>query len=250
MGAGATRERGRPARMLSRCLPLSFPRSGTRLHCRRERHGLSRSRVPAPLPVEPAGGDGRGLASVVRASRPRPRVGLRLLRTGFWSCSFGPMGPLFLSRMIRPAGRGRHLLETNEKRVIHEETRRGWRKIRIEPEPGRIPSADCIPFGRLPAGPPFAPARPWSTAHTVPPIGRAPSAGFPPGSAKPPSSALSSPPGPGLSTGPGQDGLRRDRTVEGIAEVALAAVHQGMPVGSLRGRVLLGQTVSLVQETV
>ena len=120
MGAGATRERGRPARMLSRCLPLIFPRSGTRLHCRWQRHGLSRSRVPAPLPVEPVGGDGRGLASVVRAGRPRSRVGIRLLRTGFWSCSFGPMGPLFLSRMIRPAGRGRHLLETNEKRVIHE----------------------------------------------------------------------------------------------------------------------------------
>ena len=65
MGGGATRERGRPARMLSRCVPLSFA------PCRWERHGLGRSRVLAPLPVEPGGGDGRGCAK----KRPRSRVG-------------------------------------------------------------------------------------------------------------------------------------------------------------------------------
>ena len=57
LGGGAPRERGRPARMLSRCVPLSFPAM----------------RYPATLPVDPDGGNGRGAASVVRAGRPRSR---------------------------------------------------------------------------------------------------------------------------------------------------------------------------------
>ncbi len=61
--------------------------------------------VLAPLLVEPGGGDGQGLASVVRAGRPRSRVGIRLLRNDFLSRLFGPMGPLFHSWMIREAGR-------------------------------------------------------------------------------------------------------------------------------------------------
>ena len=76
MGGGATRERGRPARMLSRCVPLSFP-------------------AMRP-PGHPAGGNGMGSAEadswrrcrstrveemaeavprLVRAGRPRSRVG-------------------------------------------------------------------------------------------------------------------------------------------------------------------------------
>ena len=38
MGGGATRERGRPDRMLSRFVPLSFPAMRTRPPCRRERN--------------------------------------------------------------------------------------------------------------------------------------------------------------------------------------------------------------------
>ena len=76
MGGGATRERGRPARMLSRCVPLSFPAM----------------RHPATLPAgtawaRPKQGPGRRCRSsrveemaeavprIVRASRPRSRVG-------------------------------------------------------------------------------------------------------------------------------------------------------------------------------
>ena len=43
--------------------------------CRRERQGPGPSRARASLPVDPGRGDGRGFASVVRAGRPRSRVG-------------------------------------------------------------------------------------------------------------------------------------------------------------------------------
>ena len=66
-----------------------------------------------------SGGVGRGLASVVRAGRPRSRVGF--IRDGVaanevhrYSCLFGVYSwfvfkydRLFLPRMIRTAGRGR-----------------------------------------------------------------------------------------------------------------------------------------------
>ena len=76
MGGGPTWERGRPARMHCRCVPLSFPRDGA--------------------PGHPAGGNGMGsdeaeswrlcrssqvekmnqaVPSLVRAGRPRSRVG-------------------------------------------------------------------------------------------------------------------------------------------------------------------------------
>ena len=71
-----TRERGRPARMLSRCVPLSFPAMRHRATCRRERHGLGRSRVLAPLPVEPGGGDGRGCAKTCAGGTPALPGGL------------------------------------------------------------------------------------------------------------------------------------------------------------------------------
>ena len=60
------------------CTPVAChsvsPRFGARPPCRRERHGLGRSRVLASLPVELCREDGRRLASVVRAGRPRSRV--------------------------------------------------------------------------------------------------------------------------------------------------------------------------------
>ena len=70
-----TRERGRPARMLCRCVTLSSLRWSSLPPCRREPHGPGRSRTPACLPVEPGREDRQGLASVVRAGRPRSRVG-------------------------------------------------------------------------------------------------------------------------------------------------------------------------------
>ena len=45
----------------------------TRPPCRREPHGRGRSRILPPLPVDPAGGVGRGCARPVRAGRPRSR---------------------------------------------------------------------------------------------------------------------------------------------------------------------------------
>ena len=77
MGGGATRERGRPARMHSRSVPLSFPamrHPGTSVGaCGMASKG--RGRVRTPSPVEPGGGQmGEAYASVVRAGRPRSRV--------------------------------------------------------------------------------------------------------------------------------------------------------------------------------
>ena len=74
-GSRSTRERGRPARMLSRCVLLSFPAMAhpatlpAETACARPKQALT------PLPVDPSGGDGRGFASMVRAGRPRSRVG-------------------------------------------------------------------------------------------------------------------------------------------------------------------------------
>ena len=105
-----TRERGRPARMLCRCVTLSFPAmphpasqrapsssksDGRRTHpgarasrphalplrdaqfpamrhpaSRRKRDGLGRSRVPAPLPVDPSGADSRGCARTCAGGTP------------------------------------------------------------------------------------------------------------------------------------------------------------------------------------
>ena len=70
MGGGSTRERGRPAA----CTPVACPsvslRYGARPPCRRERHGPGRSRVPAPLPVVPGGGVGRGCARTCAGGTP------------------------------------------------------------------------------------------------------------------------------------------------------------------------------------
>ena len=86
------RERGRPARMLSLRLPLSFPamlqptalpagtawarpkqRQGA---CRREPHGPGRSRGRAPLPVDSGGGDGRSCGRICAGGTPALPGGL------------------------------------------------------------------------------------------------------------------------------------------------------------------------------
>ncbi len=51
------------------CRSVSL-RCGARPPCRRERHGLGRSRVLAPLPVELSGGDGRGCANTCAGGTP------------------------------------------------------------------------------------------------------------------------------------------------------------------------------------
>ena len=51
------------------CRSVSLP-CGARPPCRRERHGLDRSRVLAPLPVDPGGGDGRGCAETCAGGTP------------------------------------------------------------------------------------------------------------------------------------------------------------------------------------
>ena len=75
MGGGPTRERGRPARMLSRCVPLSFLRCGSRPPCRRQRQGSaeaeSRRRYRSSRVEEMA----EAVPGLVRAGRPRSRVG-------------------------------------------------------------------------------------------------------------------------------------------------------------------------------
>ena len=53
-----TRERGRPARMLSLRLPLSFPAMLQPTALPAGTHGPGRSRGRAPLPVDSGGGDG------------------------------------------------------------------------------------------------------------------------------------------------------------------------------------------------
>ena len=89
MGGGATRERGRPARMLSRSVLLSFPAMRHPATCRRERHGLGRSRVLAPLPVEPGGGDGRGCAKNCAGGTPALPGGLHPMTSSQQSRSIG-----------------------------------------------------------------------------------------------------------------------------------------------------------------
>ena len=78
-GRRAPRERGRPARMHSRSVPLSFPAMPQPTPCRRERHGLGRCRVLAPLPVGPGGGDCRGCASTCAGGTPALPGGLHPL---------------------------------------------------------------------------------------------------------------------------------------------------------------------------
>ena len=122
MGGGATRERGRPARMLSRCVLLSFPAMRHPATCRRERHGLGRSRVLAPLPVEPGGGDGRGCAKNCAGGTPALPGGLHPMTSSQQSRSIGLCvyswfvfnnDRQFLLRMICPAGRRPDLFESN-----------------------------------------------------------------------------------------------------------------------------------------
>ena len=62
------------------CYPVAYRsvslRCSTRPPCRRERHGLGRSRVPAPLPVDLGGADGRGCARTGAGGTPAlPGVG-------------------------------------------------------------------------------------------------------------------------------------------------------------------------------
>ena len=56
------------------CYPVAFRlvslRCGTRPPCRREHHLLSRSRVLAPLPVDPGGEVGRGCARTCAGGTP------------------------------------------------------------------------------------------------------------------------------------------------------------------------------------
>ena len=109
-----------PACSPVRCRSV-FLRCGTRPPCRRVRHGLGRSRVLAPLPVDPGRGDGRGCARIcaggtpalpgglhsVTSSQPRRSIGIRV-----YSCSFVVRlqnHRQFLPRMICPAGHGWHL---------------------------------------------------------------------------------------------------------------------------------------------
>ena len=103
------------------CRSVSL-RCGTRPPCRRERHGLGRSRVLAPLPVDPGGGDGRGCARHcaggtpalpgghhrVTSSQQRKSIGLRV-----YSWYVLNNNRQFLPPMICPAGRGSGLFETN-----------------------------------------------------------------------------------------------------------------------------------------
>ena len=69
------RERGRPARMLSLRLPLSFP-AMLQPPCRREPHGPGRSRGRAPLPVDSGGGDGRSCGRICAGGTPALPGGL------------------------------------------------------------------------------------------------------------------------------------------------------------------------------
>ena len=71
-----TRERGRPARMLSLRLPLSFPAMLQPTACRREPHGPGRSRGRAPLPVDSGGGDGRSCGRICAGGTPALPGGL------------------------------------------------------------------------------------------------------------------------------------------------------------------------------
>ena len=57
------------------CRSVSL-RCGTRPPCRRERHGPGRSRVLAPLPVDPGGGDDRGCAKTCAGGTPALPGGL------------------------------------------------------------------------------------------------------------------------------------------------------------------------------
>ena len=69
-----TRERGRPARMHCRIVPLSFPAMAHPATLPAETAWALPKQGLTPLPVEPSRGDGRGIASVVRAGRPRSPV--------------------------------------------------------------------------------------------------------------------------------------------------------------------------------
>ena len=83
-GARASRPHALPLRHRSVSL-----RCGTRPLCRRVRHGLGRSRVPAPLPVEPGGGDGRGCANNCAGGTPALPGGLHPLTSSHQRSSIG-----------------------------------------------------------------------------------------------------------------------------------------------------------------
>ena len=92
------------------------PRCGTPPPCRRERHGLGRGRVPAPLPVEPGGGDKRGCARSCAGGTPALPGGLhpltrweqrRSIGLCVWSRFLFSNRRQFLPRTIRTAGRVR-----------------------------------------------------------------------------------------------------------------------------------------------
>ena len=103
------------------CRSVSL-RCGTRPPCRRERHGPGRSRVLAPLPVDPGGGDDRGCAKTCAGGTPALPGGLhpmtsslqrRFIGLRVHSCPLvvrlhfqNDNGRLFLLCMIRTAGTG------------------------------------------------------------------------------------------------------------------------------------------------
>ena len=96
-GRKPTRERGRPARMHSRCVPLSFPAMGHRATLPAGTEWLGRSRVLAPLWVDPGTADGRGCARTCAGGTPALPGGLhpmtssqqrRSIGIRVYSCSF------------------------------------------------------------------------------------------------------------------------------------------------------------------
>ena len=70
------------------CRSVSL-RFGTRPPCRRERHGLGRSRVLAPLPVDPRGGDSRSCARTGAGGTPALPGGLHPLTSSHQRSSIG-----------------------------------------------------------------------------------------------------------------------------------------------------------------
>ena len=79
MGGGPPGNAGVPPA----CYPVAYRsvslRCGTRPPCRRELHGLGRSRVLAPAPVDPGGGNARGFAKTCAGGTPALPGGLHSL---------------------------------------------------------------------------------------------------------------------------------------------------------------------------
>ena len=99
------------------CRSVSL-RCGTRPPCRRERHGLGQSRVLAPSPVDPGGGDGRGCARTCAGGTPALPGGLHPMTSSQQGRSIGLRVyswfvlnnyRQFLPPMICPAGQARRL---------------------------------------------------------------------------------------------------------------------------------------------